>query len=67
MKLTKSQLNELLNQHIGTGYIIIKTTNNNIRIMPTNVGKNRNRWFAGAETLEDYMLGLSEEIKEEES
>ncbi len=64
MKLTKAQLASLLNQHKGTGYIIIKTEDNNIRIVSINLGRNGHQWFAGdnGKPLEDYMEDLRGEI-----
>lgn len=46
MKLTKSQLNELLNQHIGTGYIILKTADNNVHIADVSINR-KGDWCIG--------------------
>ena len=62
MKLTNKQLSKLLNQHTGTGYLVVKTGENNIRIVSVNMG-NKYRWFAGAKTLGDYMGDLSGEVR----
>ena len=65
MKLTKTQLNMLLNQHLGTGYILIKTSDNNIRIADICVNS-KGDWLMGldhkpiAERLDDIARELSE-------
>jgi len=64
VKLTKAQLNDLLNQHIGTGYIIVNTDTKNIRIASLNLGRN-GEWYAGDNfrPLANYMVDLSREIQ----
>jgi hypothetical protein len=62
MKLTKAQLNEMLNLHIGTGDIIIKTAASNIRIIPINLGANENWYAANGNPLESYLAMLADEI-----
>lgn len=46
MKLTKTQFTELLNQHTGTGYLLVKLDNKTIRISHINIAKN-GTWHIG--------------------
>ena len=63
MKLTKTQLNKLLNQHTGTGYIIIKTADNNVHIADIGINKNGN-WYIGldARTLDEGLRSIASEV-----
>lgn len=63
MKLTKTQLRELFNQHIGTGYLIIKTADNNIRI--SDIGINRvGNWYIGLDgkSLDAGLQQIAKEV-----
>ena len=63
MKLTKTQLNKLLNQHTGTGYLILKTADNNIHIADIGINKNGN-WYIGldARTLDEGLRSIANEV-----
>ena len=46
MKLTKKQFNELLNQHTGTGYLLIKMNDSTIKILDIHLARNGS-WRTG--------------------
>ena len=66
MKLTKTQLNELLNQHTGTGYIILKTSSKNVHIADIGIGK-QGHWFIGLDgkSLDKGLQGIAKEVIED--
>ena len=65
MKLTKAQLNELLNQHTGTGYLVIKTNDKTVHIADIGIGKNGN-WYIGLDgkSLDKGLQNLASELNE---
>jgi len=66
MKVTKGQFNKLLSQHTGTGYIIIKTSDNSIQI--TDIGIARNgEWYVGLDgvSLSQGMNRIAKELIKE--
>jgi len=66
MKLTKTQCHELYNQHIGTGYILVHNSANNIRIVEINLGRN-NQWHTGGgRRVSDVLSDLALEINGEQ-
>jgi len=66
MQLTKAQFNELLNQHTGTGYMLIKMSDSTIRILDISLGKSGN-WVAGlnGEKLLDKLSEITIELTDE--
>lgn len=46
MKLTKTQFRQLLNQHTGTGYMLVKMDNRTIRIVDLHIGRD-GKWYMG--------------------
>ncbi len=67
MKLTKTQINELLNQHTGTGYMIVKLNDKTIRISDIGISKNGN-WYIGLDgkPLQQGLVSLANELLEVE-
>jgi len=67
MKLTKTQLNKLLNQHTGTGYMLIKMNDTTIRMLDVSVGRN-GTWRTGLNgySLIDRLGEIATELKEGE-
>jgi len=69
MKLTKTQFNELLNQHTGTGYMLIKMNDSTIKILEVYVGKN-STWRTGLngysllDRLSEITIELTDELEE---
>jgi ADP-glucose pyrophosphorylase len=63
MKLTKSQQNKLLNQHLGTGYMFIHSADDTYTILHIYVGKN-GLWRSGndGKLLIDRLAEMAEEI-----
>lgn len=63
MRLTKAQFNDLLNQHIGTGYLVFKMNDTTIRLLDISLGKN-GIWFAGlnGEKLIDTLSAITIEL-----
>lgn len=55
MKLTKHQHEQLLDAHIGTGYMIFKLNDSTIRMIPFNLGKDDKTFYVGNEMLVDYL------------
>jgi hypothetical protein len=66
MNLTKTQSRELLNQHVGTGYMFIHTADNTYKIVEIYVGKN-GIWHSGNDNklLADRLTEISNEINNE--
>ena len=69
MKPTKAQLNKLLNQHTGTGYMLIKMNDSTIKILEVYVGKN-GTWRTGLngysliDRLSEIAIELNDETEE---
>jgi len=69
MQLTKAQFNELLNQHTGTGYMIIKMNDSTVRLLDISLGKSGN-WCAGLnggkllDKLSEITIELINEMEE---
>ena len=66
MKLTKAQLNKLLNQHTGTGYMLIKMNDTTIKILEVSVGRN-STWRTGLNgySLIDRLSEIATELNDE--
>uniref|UniRef100_A0A6M3Y4F6 Uncharacterized protein n=1 Tax=viral metagenome TaxID=1070528 RepID=A0A6M3Y4F6_9ZZZZ len=66
MKLTKTQLNKLLNQHTGTGYMLIKMNDTTIKILEVSVGRN-GTWRTGLNgySLLDRLSEIATELNDE--
>ena len=66
MKLTKAQFNELLNQHTGTGYMLIKMNDTTIKILEISLGKN-GTWRTGQDgySLLDRLSEITIELTDE--
>ena len=67
MILSQTQINELLNQHIGTGYIFVITANNNVRIIEIHLARS-DKWLTGDYKLvSDKLNELTAEIKQNDN
>ena len=66
MKLTKKQFNELLNQHTGTGYLLIKMNDSTIKILDIYLARNGS-WRTGlkGEKLSDRLSDIITELGED--
>jgi len=66
MKLTKTQFNDLLNQHTGTGYMLIKMNDTTIKILEISLGKN-GTWRTGQDgySLLDRLSEITIELTDE--
>ena len=68
MKITKTQLNELFNQHTGTGYMLIKMNDTTIKILEVSLAKN-GTWRTGLDgspllnRLSEITIELTDEIE----
>jgi len=68
MKLTKTQFNELLNQHTGTGYMLLKTNDTTVKILEVSVGRN-GTWRTGLngysllDRLSEIAIELTDELE----
>jgi len=67
MKLTKTQLNELLNQHTGTGYFLLKMNDSTVKMLEVYVGRN-GTWRTGlnGQSLVERLNEISTELAETE-
>jgi len=66
MKITKTQFNELLNQHTGTGYMLIKMNDTTIKILDVSLAKN-GTWRTGlnGDSLIDRLSEITIELTDE--
>ena len=66
MKLTKTQFNKLLNQHTGTGYMLIKMNDTTIKILEVSIGRN-GTWGTGFNgySLLDRLSEIAIELTDE--
>ena len=66
MKLTKTQFNELLNQHTGTGYMLIKMNDTTIKILEVSLAWN-DTWRTGLDgsSLLDRLSEITVELTDE--
>lgn len=66
MRLAKAQFNDLLNQHTGTGYLIIKMNDTTIRMLEVYLGKN-GIWCTGlnGQKLLDRLSEITIELTDE--
>jgi len=65
MKLTKAQFKELLNQHTGTGYMLIKMNDSTVKMLEVSVGRN-GTWRTGLNgySLLDRLSEIAIELNE---
>jgi len=63
MKLTKTQFNDLLNQHTGTGYIMLKMSDSTVHIADISVNEKGN-WFIGLDSkpLAQKLADIAKEV-----
>ena len=62
MKLTKTQGNELLKQHPGTGYVVINKGYKTYSVIPIHLSR-KNEWRAGDRLLDEALKEHAQEIE----
>ena len=66
MELSKTQFNELLNQHTGTGYMFIKMNDSTMKMLEVSLGRN-GTWRTGLNgySLLDRLSEIAIELNDE--